>query len=72
MKRKPALKTPTEAELTAFKEALKALFIEHGLSIRHYHIQYDEYDSDDGIEIVPYGYGIEDFDLCLASYRKVR
>jgi hypothetical protein len=38
-----------------FKAALIALCREYGLKLKYYHVEYDQYDSDEGFEIVPLG-----------------
>lgn len=52
---------PSPETLAAFKAAILAVYASYGLSLQQYRTEYDEYDSDEGLEIVPYvsGYEVE-------------
>ena len=37
----------------AFIDAILAVCREHKMTLKHYYVEYDEYDSDEGMEIEP-------------------
>lgn len=37
----------------AFKAELVTVCLKHGMSLEYYHHQYDEYDSDEGFQVIP-------------------
>lgn len=43
----------THQQAQAFIADLRAVIERHQLMFEHYHIEYDEWDSDEGYEIVP-------------------
>lgn len=43
----------TQAEKQEFIDDFITLCERHSLTFKHYHVDYDEYDSDEGYEVVP-------------------
>ena len=60
-------KRPTPEQLEAFKDDIRAVYNKYGLALAPYHYEYDEYEIEEGLEVVDL---IDEFYLNMACYER--